>query len=248
MFDELRSKNVFVTGGSNGIGYEIVKKLLSMDMNVACTYCTNKLDEERMNYLDGLGNGKVVQCKLDINEVSSVKNAVKEIVEIFGSIEVLINNAGIIYDGFFMLMNLEKWGSVINTNLNGTVAVTKAVLPYLYKKSNTNIVNITSIAGFNGVSGQTNYCASKAGIIGFTKSLAKELSHKKIRVNAIAPGYIETKMIEKVSSKDKSLQKKIPLGRFGQGEDIANAVLFLISDMATYITGETIIVDGGLTC
>ncbi|HEV09145.1 MAG TPA: 3-oxoacyl-[acyl-carrier-protein] reductase, partial [Sulfurihydrogenibium azorense] len=179
---------------------------------------------------------------------SDIEESFKEITQWSnGKIDILINNAGITKDTLFIRMKQEDWDSVINTNLTGTFRITQAVVKLMIKQRFGRIINISSIIGFTGNVGQANYAATKAGLIGFTKSLAKELASRNITVNAVAPGFIETDMTAQLPADIvENYLKQIPLGRFGKPEDVANVVLFLASDMASYITGETIHVNGGM--
>ncbi|MHB1391651.1 MAG: 3-oxoacyl-[acyl-carrier-protein] reductase [Clostridia bacterium] len=248
MFDSLRGKVVLVTGGSRGIGSSIVQLLASYGLNVAFTYCTKEVEIESLKNSLPEKSGQIHQYKMDIENKEAVSATVKKVENDFGDINYLVNNAGITRDGYAMLMSNPNWDKVLATDLTGAFLVTKGVLPTMLKNNKGSIVNISSVAGIIGVAGQVNYCSAKAGIIGFTKALSKEIAHKNIRVNAIAPGYVGTDMVEKLNNNIKdSLKERIPLRRVALTEEIASVVLFLLSDGASYITGTTITVDGGLT-
>lgn len=244
---EFNNKLAVVTGGAKGIGREIVRILSKLGYDIAFTYnSSEKLALELVNELEK-DNRTVKAYKMDLTYRESIKEIFEEIIKDFNSIDVLVNSAGITADGYLMLMSDDKWDKVINTNLNSVYYTCKIVLPNMIRKKSGSIINITSVAGIIGVAGQTNYSATKAAIIGFTKSLSKEIASKGIRVNAIAPGYIETDMLSKVNEKIKSeFLKQVPLKRLGKPKDVANAVGFLASDESSYITGQTLVIDGGL--
>jgi len=184
---------------------------------------------------------------MDVSNPQSVEEAFKKIHSTFEGIDILVNNAGITRDSLFLRMKLEDWQKVLDVNLTGTFLVTKQVIRYMTKKRWGRIINITSVVGFTGNVGQVNYSTTKAGLVGFTKSLAKELALRNILVNAVAPGFIETDMTETLKEEIKGEYKKmIPLGRFGTPQEVARVVLFLASPMADYITGEVIHVNGGM--
>jgi 3-oxoacyl-[acyl-carrier protein] reductase len=241
------NKVAFITGGSKGIGKAIVKKLASLGANVAFTY--NSSEEQAREIVEELSNkrNKIKAYKMDNTNREMMRNTVNDVFKDFEVIDILVNNAGITSDGFLMLMSDENWDKVINTNLSSHFYITKLIIPNMLRRKGS-IINISSVAGLIGVAGQTNYSATKAGLIGFTKSLSKEIASKKIRVNAIAPGYIKTDMLAKVNETVRSnFVKTVPLKRLGTGEDIANVVAFLASEESSYITGQTIVVDGGVT-
>lgn len=247
MYNSLQGKVAVVTGGSSGIGMAVVFMLANNGVNVALLYNSHKVEDLVLQ--EGLkdNHGEVVQYKVDIKSSESISSALNAIERDFGKIHYLVNSAGVISDAYMLLMSEESFNFVVDTNLKGDFLIMHAILPYLLgNNSDSAIVNITSVAGLKGVAGQTNYCASKFGVIGMTKAVARELAHKNIRVNAIAPGYIETGMTKGVSKNEKELGKLIPMKRMGKPEEIANVVLFLLSDCASYITGETIVVDGGV--
>ena len=236
-----------ITGGTRGIGKAIAIKLSKSGYDIAINY---RKENDELNKFKNEIEENGVKCALvkgDVSKFEECEVFVKETVEKLGSIDVLINNAGITKDMLLMRMKKNDFCSVIDTNLVGTFNVTKNVIGYMMKARHGNIVNISSVVGISGNSGQTNYSASKAGIIGFTKSLAKEVASRNIRVNSVAPGFIETDMtnVLKDDIKDE-ISKNIPLKRMGTAEDVANVVNFLVSDESSYITGQVINVDGGM--
>ncbi len=239
--EELKGKVVLVTGGTRGIGRAIAERFKDVR---AVVYITGTNEERTKAVAEEIGVNGV---KMDVTNREEVKRVVSEILEKEGQIDILINNAGITKDTLFMRMKDEDWDRVINTNLNGVYNVTRAVVPAMVKKRSGNIINISSVVGFTGNVGQVNYSATKSALVGFTKSLAKELGGRGIRVNCIAPGYITTDMTEKIPAKIKEeLLKSIPLKREGEPREIADVCLFLASNMASYITGTVIHVNGGL--
>jgi len=248
MFSTLKGKTVLVTGGSRGIGRSIVTVLAHHGLNVAFTY--NQNEAQAAELIESLKSADVSirKYKLNLEEEEAIYSVVGQIEDDFGGIDYLVNNAGIIRDSYMMLMDSEDWNKVLSTDLTGAFLLTREVLPSMLAKKGGAIVNITSIAGLVGVAGQTNYCAAKAGLIGFTRAVAKEVAAKGIRVNAIAPGYVQTDMISDVDvSNDSETFEKIPLKRVASPDEIATVVLFLLSEGSSYITGTTIAVDGGLT-
>lgn len=243
----LEGKVALITGGTRGIGRAIVLKLASAGASIAFTG-QRESDALRQTESDVLNLG--VKCKAYISNASDyslTQDFVSEVHKEFGKIDILVNNAGITKDTLLMRMSEEQWDDVINVNLKSTFNFTKAVVPIMARQRQGSIVNISSIVGLNGNPGQANYSASKAGIIGLTKSVAKEMGARNIRVNAVAPGFIATEMTDALPQEVKDeYVKRISLRRLGQGEDIANVVLFLASDLAGYVTGEVITVDGGM--
>ena len=241
MFEELKGAVVLITGGTRGIGRAIAERFKEVGATV---YITGTNEERTKAVAEELG---VKGVKMDVSDREEVKRVVSEIVEREGRIDVLVNNAGITRDALFIRMKDEDWDAVVNTNLNGVYNTTRAVVPHMVKKRKGVVINISSVVGFTGNVGQVNYSATKSALIGFAKSLAKELGGRGIRVNTVAPGYITTDMTRAIPEKIKAeLLKSIPLRREGEPREVADAVLFLASDMASYITGTTLHVNGGL--
>lgn len=233
-----------VTGGSRGIGKACALHLAQAGYNVVINYAGNEeAANKTVSELEALGV-KAEAVKFDISNHDEAQEAVAKIIEKYGRIDVLVNNAGITRDGLFMRMSKENWDAVINTNLTGAFNVTQPVIKVMMKQRSGAIVNMASIVGIYGNAGQANYAAAKAGLIGFTKSLAKELASRNIRVNAVAPGFVQTDMTKSLASAQ--ISEHIPLKRLGDADDIAGAVKFLAVD-ATYVTGQVLQVDGGLT-
>ncbi|WP_026475969.1 3-oxoacyl-[acyl-carrier-protein] reductase [Alkaliphilus transvaalensis] len=243
----LSGKNALVTGGSRGIGRSIALALAGAGANVVINYTSNATAAEAVvKEIEALGV-KGLAVKGNISNGDEVNEMINQIEEVFPQIDILINNAGITKDNLIIRMKEEEWDAVMDVNLKGTFLATKAVARKMIKQKHGKIINISSVVGVMGNPGQANYCASKAGVIGFTKALAKELAGKGINVNAIAPGFIDTDMTAVLSDnvKDQMLSH-IPLKRYGKPEDIANLILFLSSDLSNYITGQVIHVDGGM--
>lgn len=243
----LQGKNVIITGASRGIGRGIAKTFAEHGANVAFTYSSSEapaLELEKELTATGV---KAKAYKSNAASFSEAENLVSAVLEDFGGIDVLINNAGITKDNLLMRMGEEDFDTVIEVNLKSVFNMTKAVQRTMLKQRNGSIINMSSVVGVKGNAGQTNYAASKAGMIGFTKSVALELGSRNIRCNAIAPGFIETEMTEKLDEKTvQGWRDAIPLKRGGSPEDVANTCLFLASDMSAYITGQVINVDGGM--
>jgi 3-oxoacyl-[acyl-carrier protein] reductase len=243
----LEGKTALITGASRGIGKAIAHRFALEGASIAITNIVE--DEEFLNTIDDI---KVHNVKIKgyISNASSFEDSqrvVNEIIEDFGKIDILVNNAGITKDTLLMRMSEEQWDAVISVNLKSVFNLTKAVLQTMLKQKNGSIINMSSVVGISGNAGQSNYSASKAGILGFTKSVAKELGSRNIRCNSIAPGFILTEMTEKLPADIKSdWVNKIPLKRGGTPEDVANTALFLASDLSSYITGQTIHVCGGM--
>lgn len=241
------SRVAFITGATRGIGKQIAIELAKQGYDIAMNY--RKENEELVTTKKEIENQNV-KCLLvkgDVSHFEETQNMVEEIIKELGEISVLVNNAGITKDMLMLRMKKEDFESVIDVNLTGTFNVTKNVLPYMMKKRSGRIINISSVVGITGNAGQTNYAASKAGIIGLTKSLAKEVASRNILVNAIAPGFIQTDMTESLKDEVKEeIAKNIPLKRMGTAKDVANLVKFLASEESSYITGQVIQVDGGM--
>ncbi len=238
------NKLALVTGASRGIGRAIAVELASAGYDIIVNYAGNEAAADETVKLVEEKGCKAHKMKFDVSDKEATGSAIAEILEKHGKIDVLVNNAGITRDGLFMRMNSDNWLDVINTNLNSAYYVTNPVAKAMIKQRAGVIINMSSIVGVNGNAGQANYSAAKAGIIGLTKSLAKELGSRNIRVNAIAPGFIQTDMTKGLP--EEKITEHIPLKTLGQPEDIARLVRFLAVE-GTYITGQVIGVDGGLT-
>ena len=240
---DLKKTNVILTGSTGGIGGAILESLYNSNANIIATGTNqNKLDKIKEKF------SKVTTKNFDILEHESIEKFVEECSDIFhNKIDVLINNAGVTNDNLTIRMKLDEWNRVINLNLTSTFLISKNVIKKMLKNKNGKIINITSVVGHTGNIGQANYAASKAGLIGMSKSLALEYGKKNIKINCISPGFIKSEMTEKINDNFKqTLLDKISLERFGIPEDIANVALFLSSDLSNYITGETIHVNGGM--
>lgn len=240
-------KVAIITGGSRGIGKEIAKKFAKENYNLVINYVSEKTNtEELKKEFEALGT-EVLFIKTNVTSYEECEKMAKDAINQFGKIDVLVNNAGVTKDSLLLRMKEEDFDTVINVNLKGTFNVTKACIPYMMKKKSGKIVNISSVVGISGNSGQANYAASKAGIIGFTKSVAKELASRNILANCVAPGYIATDMTNGLSDAVKeSINNQIPLKRVGMPEEVAKAVYFLAGEENSYITGQVINVDGGM--
>ena len=243
----LRGRSAIVTGGGRGIGRAIATELARAGANLVITYRSNSsLAEAAAREIRALGVG-CQTCQADVREGSDIDRAVKDCQQAFGSLDILVNNAGMTSDNLVMRLSEEAWDDVLDTNLRGTFLATKAALRPMVRARWGRIINITSVVGVSGNAGQANYAAAKAGIIGFTRSVALEVASRGITVNAIAPGFVQTDMTAGLSDEQKELIKdRIPMGRYGEASEIAPIVAFLASDAAAYITGQTLNVDGGL--
>ena len=244
----LKGKTAIVTGGSRGIGEAIVKLFLSEGANI---YSLSRSEGKSYNEFkkQAESNGSFFKwLKTDMSDRENIKNTLSEILNESASIDILVNNAGITRDGFIFRMKDEDWDDVINTNLTSAFELCRGLARTMIKQKSGSIINTSSVVGLMGNAGQVNYSASKAGLIGLTKSLAKELASKSVRVNAVAPGFIDTSMTEALGDAAReALENVIPLKRTGKPEEIAQAVLFLASDNSSYITGQVLAIDGGMT-
>jgi len=242
---DLNDKIAIVTGASQGIGETIAVEMAKSGANVFCLARNKNALDSTINKIISNGD-KASACSCDISDNEQFNNIVTDIFKEYGSIDILVNNAGITNDTLLMRMSDDQWDSVLDINLKGSFTCTRSVIKYMMKKKSGRIINITSIVGLTGNAGQANYAASKAGLIGMTKSIAKEVASRGITANCVAPGWIETAMTEQLSDdvKNKFLSQ-IPTGKIGYPKDIANTVIFLASKEAEYITGQTITVDGG---
>ncbi len=243
----LHGKTAVVTGGSRGIGREIAIGLAARGAYVHVNYVSRAdAAEETIALLQQAGgDGAVMQC--DVADFSATQEAMKELISRAGSVDILVNNAGITRDGLLPLMKEADWDQVLGTNLKGAFNCSKAVVRSMMKKKWGRIVNISSVVGFSGNAGQANYAAAKAGMVGLTKSLAREFASRRITVNCVAPGYIVTEMTEALpEAAQQKLIGEIPLGTLGSAADVAAAALFFVSDEAAYVTGQTIHVNGGM--
>ncbi len=242
----LKGKTAVVTGGSRGIGKAICLKFAENGADIAFLYAGNTVKaEETVKELEGLGvKAKAYQC--NVADADAVAAVIKEIVKDFGGIQILVNNAGITKDKLVPMMKAADFDAVIDTNLKGAFYMTKGVYHLFLKQKGGKIINISSVSGLTGNPGQANYSASKAGVIGLTKSVAKELASRGVCCNAIAPGFIATEMTQALEND--TLKDAIPMKRFGEAEEVAKLALFLASEHSDYITGEVIRIDGGLAC
>ncbi len=242
----LNGQVAVVTGASRGIGRAIALKLAEAGASVVVTATTQQGAEKTAAEIIAAG-GKALAVKVDVSVATEVEGLFKEAVGAFGKLDILVNNAGITKDGLLLRMKEADWDAVLDVNLKGSFNCTREAAKIMTKARYGRIVNVSSVVGEMGNPGQANYCASKAGMIGLTKSAARELARRNVTVNAVAPGFIETDMTNELSEKTKeSLQEQIPMGRLGSADDIAGAVLFLVSDAAGYITGHVLSVNGGM--
>lgn len=242
---DLSHKTAIVTGASQGIGKTIAIEMAKSGAIVFCLARNKEALDATIKKITENG-GKATAFSCDISNNDDFKSIILNIVKENGSIDILVNNAGITKDNLLMRMSDDQWDDVLNINLKGSFTCTRSVIKYMMKKKFGRIINITSIVGITGNAGQANYAASKSGLIGLTKSIAKEVASRGITANCVAPGWIETSMTDQLSTEVKNkFLSQIPTGKIGQSKDIANAVIFLASDEAGYITGQTITVDGG---
>ena len=243
----LEGKTALITGATRGIGKGIAEKFVEHGAQVAFTYMLSVDKAKAMEEALGSGGIKVKGYQSDAGVYQEAEDLINAVVEEFGTIDILVNNAGITRDGLLMRMSEADWDAVIDTNMKSVFNTTKAIQRTFLKQRSGSIINITSVVGVKGNAGQSNYAASKAGIIGFTKSIALELGSRSIRSNAIAPGFIETEMTAELDQKMvEEWAAAIPLKRSGSVEDVANLALFLASDLSTYVTGQVLHVDGGM--
>ncbi len=243
----LENKVVIITGASRGIGRSIAQKCIEHGAKVAFTYLSSDEKARALEQELSQNGGEVKGFKSDASNFEQAQQLVDDVVVHFGTVDVLVNNAGITRDTLLMRMTEEQWDEVINTNLKSAFNLTKAVLRPMLKAKSGSIINMSSIVGVRGNAGQANYAASKAGLIGFTKSVAQELGSRNIRCNAIAPGFIETEMTEVLDPKAvEQWRNSIPMKRGGTPEDVANVTVFLGSELSAYVTGQTIPVCGGM--
>jgi 3-oxoacyl-[acyl-carrier protein] reductase len=243
----LEGEIALVTGGSRGIGRAAAMALAKEGAEVIINYVSNEAKaKETCNEIAAMG-GKASAVKFDVANTEETKTAIEHLLKDKKKISILVNNAGITRDGLMMRYSVEDWDQVLNTNLRSAFVVSQAVIRSMMKERKGSIIHMGSIVGLTGNAGQAAYCAAKAGIIGLTKSMAKELASRNIRVNAIAPGFIETDMTHALTEdQKKAIFDSIPLGRIGTADEIAQAVVFLASSQSSYITGQTIVVDGGM--
>lgn len=243
----LQGKCAVITGASRGIGREIALKYAKEGANIVLNYRNSEIEALQLKEeLDKLGSNTLI-IKANVSNFEEAERLIKEAKEVFGRVDILVNNAGITKDNLIMRMKEEDFDSVIDVNLKGAFNCLKAVTPIMIRQKSGKIINMSSVVGVIGNAGQVNYCASKAGLIGMTKSLAREIGGKNINVNAIAPGFIDTDMTKVLSEEQKkNIMSQVPLKRLGQADDIANLALFLASEQSNYITGQVIHVDGGM--
>jgi 3-oxoacyl-[acyl-carrier protein] reductase len=243
---ELKGKVALVTGGAQGIGKAVALMLARHGADVVVADVNLEKAAETAKEVEATGRGAMA-VNVDVTRLSDVENMVESAIGRFGRIDILINNAGIARDKLILRMTEEDWDAVLDVNLKGTFNCTKAVIKHMSKQRSGKIVNIASVVGEMGNAGQANYSASKAGVIGLTKTIAREFSQRGINVNAIAPGYIQTPMTDVLPDKAKEeLKRMIPMERLGQPEDVAYAVLFLVSEGSSYVTGQVLNVNGGI--
>jgi len=243
---KLKGRVALITGAAQGIGKSVALLLAQNGADIVVSDINLEKAEETAKEIESIGS-KAIAIKVDVANLKDVERMVESILEKFGKIDILVNNAGITRDKLILRMTEEDWDAVLNVNLKGTFNCTKTVVRHMAKQRSGKIVSIASVVGEMGNAGQVNYSASKAGVIGLTKTIAREFAQRRINVNAIAPGYIETPMTEVLPEKVKEeLKRLIPMERLGKPEDVAEAVLFLVSEESNYITGQVLNVNGGI--
>lgn len=243
----LDGKVALITGASRGIGRAVAVGLAAAGAKVVINYAGNETAARDVEHQITASGGEALVVQGDVSAAAAAEQLVARGLEVFGRIDILVNNAGITRDNLLLRMKEEDWDAVLNTNLKGVYHCTRAVVRPMMKQRQGRIVNMASVVGIMGNAGQANYAAAKAGVIGFTKAMAKELASRGITVNAVAPGFISTDMTRALSEQVRQdLARQIPLGRLGSPEDVANVVLFLVSPWADYVTGQVINVDGGM--
>jgi 3-oxoacyl-[acyl-carrier protein] reductase len=244
---KLAGKTAIITGASRGIGAEIARKFSEAGAKVVVNYSGSQEKAEAVVAEIQEKGGEAITVKANVSDSDAVKSMIDETMKAFGSIDILVNNAGITRDNLMMRMKDDEWDDVINTNLKGVFICTKGVTRQMMKQRAGRIINIASIVGVMGNAGQANYVAAKAGVIGLTKTTARELASRNITANAVAPGFITTDMTDALGDDiQKAMLSQIPLGRFGKPEEVAKAALFLASDDSSYMTGQTLHLDGGM--
>ncbi|MEA4900158.1 3-oxoacyl-[acyl-carrier-protein] reductase [Desulfitobacterium sp.] len=243
----LKNSVAIVTGAGRGIGRAIALELAQAGARIVVNYAGNAEQAEKTVTMIEDKGGQAIAVQADVSQAADVDRLVKTTIETYGKVDILVNNAGITRDNLLLRMKEADWDAVLNTNLKGVFLTSKAVSKIMMKQRSGVVVNIASVVGISGNAGQANYAAAKAGIIGFSKSMAKELASRGIRVNVVAPGYISTNMTESLPNEVKEqIQQSIPLGRIGTPEEVAQTVLFLSSAASSYITGQVFAVDGGM--
>ena len=244
----LTGKIALVTGGGTGIGRAIALALAGQGASVAVIYRTSQESAAEVVAEIRAGGGQAVALQGDVTQCEQVDSIIRQVLTDWGALDIVVNNAGLTRDGLLLRMSEADWDTVLDTNLKGAFLMTRAALKPMLKQKRGKIVNITSVIGLMASPGQANYAAAKAGLIGFTRTVAKEVASRHIQVNAVAPGFVETAMTEAMSAERKGdLLRQIPAGRFGRAEEIAGLVAFLCGPASDYITGQTLVVDGGLT-